>query len=80
MPQESILSPTLFLLYINNLLSTALTMNIDKTNYLLIQTHQSKFTIVKSIKMNHMPLVQVAKLNFLGVVINETMNWKAHIQ
>lgn len=56
-----------------------LTLNLDKTNYILIQNHQNKFSLIQEIKMNNVALKRENNPKFLGITINQSMNWEAHI-
>ena len=57
-----------------------LSLNLSKTNYLIIQ---NKLRLEKSkpkLKVNDSPLKQSSVVKYLGVYIDDDLNWSAHIQ
>ena len=58
-----------------------LTLNVKKTKYMLIGS-QFKFSHINSdftVKVNNTPLERVIKHKSLGVQIDESLNWRPHI-
>jgi hypothetical protein len=56
-----------------------LTLNIDKTHYILIKNYQNKFSLVNDVKMGETVLSEVDSIKFLGVTLDKTLNWSIHI-
>ena len=53
-----------------------LTLNIQKSNYVIFKTRQQKRDeFILNIEMNGFKMNQVKEVNFLGVILNETLSW-----
>ena len=57
--------------------SNKLTLNVDKTCFLLI--HRRREEINLQLKLNGVSLVQKDNIKYLGVTIDQKLNWKSHI-
>ena len=64
------------LLYINKwFISNRLTLNINKTCYMLFNNKLSHINI----SINNINLTIVKSTEFLGIIIDENLDWKLHI-
>ena len=53
-----------------------LSLNIQKSNYVIFKTRQQKRDeFILNIEMNGFKMNQVKEVNFLGVILNETLSW-----
>jgi hypothetical protein len=55
-----------------------LQLNIDKTNYLII--HNKRTVVVSDIKINGKSINRVNEVKYLGVVFDNKLTWKPHIE
>ena len=56
-----------------------LSLNVNKTNYILFKMKNKKYSMNDKIKIDHAELKEVTRTKFLGVIINHTLTWKDHI-
>ena len=57
-----------------------LSLNVDKTNFMVYHTKKKKKNNVDiNIKINNCNIAQVCKIKFLGVWMDEQLTWKSHI-
>jgi hypothetical protein len=69
------------LIGVNNwFMSNRLSINLSKTNFIIFSSPRKKYdpTITK-VKLNGISIEQVKHAKFLGVIIDEHLNWGAHI-
>ena len=52
-----------------------LTMNVTKTNYILIKNYQNPKSIDFPILLNSASLTEASSTRFWGVIIDQTMSW-----
>ena len=56
-----------------------LSLNIQKSNYIIFKPRQRRDELTLSIEMDGFKMNQVKEDNFLGVILDETLSWKPHI-
>ena len=58
-----------------------LSLNIQKTKFMIFHRPQRNISVfIPDIKILHQQIERVKEFDFLGLVIDENMNWNAHIQ
>ena len=66
---------------INNwLTSNKLSLNIDKTYYIVFHTPHSKIPENTNLQLRNANLKRVQCIKFLGVFVHENLSWKPHMQ
>ena len=61
------------------LLVNKLTLNVDKTKFMIFHNRQRKVEgLIPKIKINCKEIERVSTFNFLGLTIDENVNWHAH--
>ena len=56
-----------------------LSLNVKKCNFIVFKPRQKRVNLDFSVTINNNPLKRVNEVVFLGVVIDEHVNWKPHI-
>ena len=56
-----------------------LTLNTDKTNFIIFKSHRKIKPVSWELLLNGSPIEQVDSTKFLGVIIDQHLTWKAHI-
>ena len=60
--------------------ANTLYLNISKTNYLHFKTSRNKNDITLNVQINNEILNKVASIKFLGVWLNDTVDWSTHCE
>ena len=55
-----------------------LSLNIDKTNYVIFHDPRKKFPSKSCVKIDNREIANTTNTKFLGVYIDENMSWKTH--
>ena len=57
-----------------------LSLNIDKTKFMIFHNRNKNITqLIPEISINDHTISRVTKFNFLGIVIDENLNWNSHL-
>lgn len=59
-------------------IANKLSLNVDKTNYMIFKTKGKRVQSRLSVNINNKPLKQVKSSKFLGVIIDEHLSWNEH--
>ena len=57
-----------------------LTINVDKTNYMIIKTPQRISHIEGTLSISDTPIKCVSSATYLGISIDPALTWKSHIE
>ena len=58
-----------------------LSLNVKKTKFMIFHYRQRKIdNLIPNLKINSEPIERVTEFNFLGLTIDEHLNWSPHIQ
>jgi hypothetical protein len=64
---------------IDSCMKTELSVNIDKTNYVIFQSKQKKSIQDLSPLIDDKLLIRKQKIKLLGVLLDENLSWKPHV-
>ena len=64
---------------LNWLCANKLSLNIEKSNYIIFHLVQKKLNYEVKVILNGHLLKQEFRTSYLGVVIDSHLNWKAHV-
>ena len=56
-----------------------LTLNINKTNYIIFKSFRKKLNAKLTFKINEKIIQNAKETKFLGIIIDEHLTWKSHI-
>ena len=56
-----------------------LSLNIDKTNYIIFKSPQHSSSETVSIKIGSLPVKRTSYVKFLGILLDENLSWKYHL-
>lgn len=61
------------------LCANKLSINLNKTKYMIFHCRQRRVIPALDIKINETPIERVETFNFLGITIHENLSWKEHL-
>jgi hypothetical protein len=56
-----------------------LSVNTDKTNYMIFKSKKTKLTVFPDLQLNSNSISRVLSTKFLGVILDESLTWTEHI-
>ncbi len=56
-----------------------LSVNIDKTKFMVFAPRQKKLQMDFKLVLNHREISQVEEVSFLGVILDNHLSWKSHV-
>ena len=56
-----------------------LSLNVEKSNYVIFHAPQKKTTYQVNLSLHNCSLKQESSTKYLGVLIDENLNWKSHV-
>ena len=64
----------------NWLTANKLSLNINKTNYIVFRTPNSKLPCQHALQLRNREIKRVVSVKFLGVIVHEHLSWKPHME
>ena len=64
----------------NWLLSNKLSLNINKTSYIVFRTPNTPLPVSNNLYLRGKALNRVESLRFLGIIVHEHLSWKPHME
>ena len=61
------------------LCSNKLSLNIDKSNFVIFHPAQKKLNYTPELKINSKPLQSKTEIKYLGIMVDCHLNWKSHV-
>lgn len=62
------------------LCANKLSLNIDKTNFVIFHPRQKKIINSISLNINNKPIKQKDSIKYLGIIMDSNLSWKEHIK
>ena len=62
------------------LCANKLSLNIDKTNFVIFHPRQKKIVNTINLKINNKPMKQKDSIKYFGIIVDSSLNWKEHIK
>ena len=56
-----------------------LSLNIDKTNFIIFKSPQHSSSQIINIKIGNLPIKKTCYVKFLGILLDENLSWKYHL-
>ena len=63
----------------NWLCANKLSLNIDKSNFVLFHPSQKKVNFLMNLKMNDNGIKEKKSVKYLGIIMDYNLNWKDHV-
>ena len=64
----------------NWLTANKLSLNVNKTNYIVFRTPNSKLPGQHALQLRNREIERVVSVKFLGVIVHEHLSWKPHME